>query len=977
MKNIRPLLLGLSLLGLSLTGCNSVEETKYGFCDPVTVGNFSYTLNNASNTKQVGSQYLGDETNDNFVIINLTVKNVGSSEQNLLTGMMLLHMGKSVYEPHSSGIYLDDGFYVLQSIGAGITKNINVLYETPNEYSPDDYLEVKASTYSSDSEKVYLTGTPYVPHVHSYNDEWQYDEDGHWRVCTGCGALSEKVAHSNKIDTIEPTFERDGYISYTCTICGFAYSEKYSNKLNHNYSNEWSYDSEKHWHSCIDAGYSSLTKDEENHSMTETVVQPTFESKGYTLHSCSKCNYSFKDNYVDELQHSYSNEWSYDSEKHWHSCTDQGYQNEKADISVHRMSGWDVVTAATDTTDGLERRDCEVCEYYETRIIDSNLSKSLASMDIQNCNTYLAIRSVSPSAPERFIIPDEINGIPITLISASAFKNKTSIKSIKFGSNIENISNNAFEGCTSLENVEFNDGLTLINKEAFAGCVSINSIAIPNSVRWIYAEAFKDCSNLESVIINGSNLDEIYPSSFSGCESLKYNKSSGGLFLGNSENNYSVFIKPENSETKSVIIPEGCNKIALTSLKNQKGIEKLSIPSTINSMPIEMLSGCSNLVELQIPFIGTKINTFEVFGVIFGTKQFENSIKINLGLGPSGSSERDYYAPANLKKVIVLGGEIKDNCFSYCTKLKEIEFLGSPTYVGDSSFSGCSSLITFVIPDSVTTIKRNGFQNCTSLECIVLGTNLQTIDGSAFWQDYKLIQIVNKSSQILQLGKGVATYARYITNTLEKSRIQHREDGYSIYSDGESVVLLNVIDDKEELAIPSDVTEIVTGALSNSCAKTIRFGDNVQVCDTSVFPNTVEKLYWDNDVCSGVKGEYDIYSSPITSCYRLKEIIIGDNVKTLKMGVFSGGSYSPANALNSFVLPVNVTEIEEGVFFGWYDLAAVLYKGSEEQFNDISLNTKGNSSFVNATKYFYSENEPTSGGNYWHYENGVATIWYV
>ena len=30
---------------------------------------------------------------------------------------------------------------------------------------------------------------------------------------------------------------------------------------------------------------------------------------------------------------------------------------------------------------------------------------------------------------------------------------------------------------------------------------------------------------------------------------------------------------------------------------------------------------------------------------------------------------------------------------------------------------------------------------------------------------------------------------------------------------------------------------------------------------------------------------------------------------------------------------------------------------------------------VNATKYYYSENQPTTSRTYWHYVDGVPTLW--
>ena len=38
------------------------------------------------------------------------------------------------------------------------------------------------------------------------------------------------------------------------------------------------------------------------HSFTSTVVKPTETAQGYTLHTCTKCGYSYKDNYTPALK---------------------------------------------------------------------------------------------------------------------------------------------------------------------------------------------------------------------------------------------------------------------------------------------------------------------------------------------------------------------------------------------------------------------------------------------------------------------------------------------------------------------------------------------------------------------------------------------------------------------------------------------------------------------------------------------------
>lgn len=153
-------LCGCTTNATSSSTSNEIETTahskQYGFGDSVKVGGVVFQLNNATNTDQVGTEYIGAKTEYNFVILNISVKNVGKKEISLLGSMMTLQNGDKTYEPNSAGIYLDDGFYVIETIGPDISKTVNVLYEIPAEYTPDYYLLVKESSYSFLTEKIYL-----------------------------------------------------------------------------------------------------------------------------------------------------------------------------------------------------------------------------------------------------------------------------------------------------------------------------------------------------------------------------------------------------------------------------------------------------------------------------------------------------------------------------------------------------------------------------------------------------------------------------------------------------------------------------------------------------------------------------------------------------------------------------------------------------------------------------------------------------
>ncbi len=144
-------------------------------------------------------------------------------------------------------------------------------------------------------------------HTHTYSDIWNHDDTYHYHKAT-CGhdVKKDEEKHSFVNKVVAPSYDSDGYTKHTCSVCEYTYVDSVTPKLNHNYSSSWSYDATKHYHLCTDSGYESLKSDEENHTYVDTIVAPTYDTKGYTLHECSVCEYSYKTDYVDELTRTYN-----------------------------------------------------------------------------------------------------------------------------------------------------------------------------------------------------------------------------------------------------------------------------------------------------------------------------------------------------------------------------------------------------------------------------------------------------------------------------------------------------------------------------------------------------------------------------------------------------------------------------------------------------------------------------------------------
>lgn len=64
-------------------------------------------------------------------------------------------------------------------------------------------------------------------HEHSYGNQWEANEQGHWKICLDCDAPSEVSEHTwdDGVVIIEPTQTQEGSIRYICVDCDMVRTE--------------------------------------------------------------------------------------------------------------------------------------------------------------------------------------------------------------------------------------------------------------------------------------------------------------------------------------------------------------------------------------------------------------------------------------------------------------------------------------------------------------------------------------------------------------------------------------------------------------------------------------------------------------------------------------------------------------------------------------------------------------------------------
>lgn len=157
----------------------------------------------------------------------------------------------------------------------------------------------------------------------------------------------------------------------------------------------------------------------------------------------------------------------------------------------------------------------------------------------------------------KIIIPDTIDGSPVTVIQNKAFKDNTYVEYIKLPKSIVTVAVNTFNGCDALSKVEVpsantkyasdDDGVlynkakntiiffprtykgsysipksvTTIGEYSFYRCFGLTGINMHNNVKYVKTQAFAYCWSLSEIHLS-DNLREIHAEAFTHCDSLKH-----------------------------------------------------------------------------------------------------------------------------------------------------------------------------------------------------------------------------------------------------------------------------------------------------------------------------------------------------------------------------------------------------------------------------------------------------------------------
>lgn len=426
-----------------------------------------------------------------------------------------------------------------------------------------------------------------------------------------------------------------------------------------------------------------------------------------------------------------------------------------------------------------------------------------------------------------------------------------------------------------------------------------------------------------------------------------------------------------HGSAKDVVVPEWWDGFVITTIASNSfartEIETVTLPDSITLIDERAFNYCEQLTTINLPFSLTRIA-----GAAFeGCKSLVNA-SLNEGL-----VEIDYYA-------------------FFETKLKEIIIPSTVTLIQNDAFKYVQADFCY-IPATCQNIQSYAFGTEDSRTMTVLcEREYRPSTFSSDWvknntvvwgyksmveeNGYKFaLSEIEGEKGLIFVGFDSSIENVEIPNSVNDIPVTSVSGGaFAGNKTIKTVVLPNCVtqinermffqcDNLEGVTIPDSVTSIGRYAFANcSRLKSIVMPNSVKECGDHLFENCV-KLE-SVTLSTGLKV---ISEAMFKECDSLSFIEIPEGVESTQFGIVES-----ADNVKSIVFPSTLKSLANQTFFYNWGIDNFYLKISPEAWNAI-LETYINDydGIDRPTVYYYSEEAPTEAGNYWHYVDGVPTVW--
>ncbi len=567
----------------------------------------------------------------------------------------------------------------------------------------------------------------------------------------------------------------------------------------------------------------------------------------------------------------------------------------------------------------------------------------------------------------------------------------------------------AFYNCDLLTSVYIEDGSVLnrIGSYAFYDCDILYSLELPSTVAVIGNYAFGLCDYISELEFTKENA---------------YYTISGGCLIEKATKTVILGFGEKVGDLRVVTIPSDAVKIADYAIAQRVTLQGIIIPAGVEISEYAL----GALPALESIIVAEGNTEYKVVGgclirISDGKLILAQSVVYNAETGKTEGVK----IPADVK---IIGA----TAFSGNTAITSITIPDSVTSIEDGAFDGCTSLTNVTAPawalkyfdkEAVTTltvssgdITSDTLAGFVALESFTVGDGVNSIAEGSFKDSTLLSKInVGKNNTKFKVSGGCLIDISSKTVITAIGGIDENNATLPVIPGDNSVVRIGEYafagKALTSVVIPGTVTEIAENAF-----------ENVTTLVSVTIPAEFVGLVSSSAVTTlTVSGGNALTKDSLKGFDALKSISISSSVSSIESGAFvhcpalvsiaiqgNGGAYAvnggclihtatktlvagvgtasvpldgSVSAIASYAFAGNTVMVEvaipagvsigESAFLGCTSLKRVFYAGSDWQTDSATASVPDG-----VTVYSYSENQPTTAGDFWYIKDGKVTIWW-
>lgn len=319
-------------------------------------------------------------------------------------------------------------------------------------------------------------------------------------------------------------------------------------------------------------------------------------------------------------------------------------------------------------------------------------------------NGQVTLTGHTSALPKTLVIPDTIEGYPVTTIGYKAFEDADSLLSVTIPDSVTFLDDYAFAWCFRVKTIDVGNGVTKINYGAFSYCSYLTRVDIGRNAIDISPYAFMSDGDLTAV-----NVDPANPS-YCSVDGVLYNKA------------MTYLIYYPGGKPGAYTVPEGITHIYGSAFDFCDTITAITLPSTLTGIPEQCFADCQSFAAIHVAEDNPYMASMD--GIVYSKD------KKTLMFCPSGKSGA----------VVIPEGvtSIRGSAFHHCEKMTSVTIPNTVTTIGDSAFGYCHGLRSVTIPDSVTEIGDYIFYDCNNLATAYVGDGITRLSQMTFYDCHKL-----------------------------------------------------------------------------------------------------------------------------------------------------------------------------------------------------------------------------------------------